>query len=83
MTKKDKVLEIVLDYEWHCTAHEFIHVRSSQIAAIFEVLENEGYIFEEDPNKRTNQYNTFHSWKKYCETCKEETEHRKLLKEPK
>lgn len=82
MTQKEQVLEIMRDYQWHCCIHEFNGI-SSQIASVFKNLEKDGYIFEEDPNIRTNQYNIFHSWKKYCEICEKETEHRKLLKEPK
>lgn len=82
MTQKEQVLKIMRDYEWHCCVHEFNGI-SSQIASVFKSLENDGCVFAEDPTGRKNQYNIFHSWKKYCKTCGKETEHRKLLKEPK
>ncbi|WP_149724644.1 hypothetical protein [Campylobacter concisus] len=73
MTKKEQILQILQDKEWHCCSCEFAGI-SSQIAAQIRDLREDGYCFETD-GENSKRY----CQAKYCSKCDRTTIHRKLL----
>ncbi|MFC2571646.1 MAG: hypothetical protein ACFNUU_04500 [Campylobacter sp.] len=69
MTKKEQILQILQDKEWHCCGCEFAGI-SSQIPAQIRDLREDVYCFETDGEN---------SKLKYCSKCYKTTICRKLL----